>query len=148
MRVRRRIVLFLPFVSYGRFVNRPYDTEQNKICRGDRILAKQVCHEAKRNIESPATLSALFFGFAQINEHSQTSVGTGVLDGPFRYKCFFIPVNGPPTRMEHSWAEHSGAGRTVPTMKKSCSPQFTASTYVHTHQIRYSPSFDGLNKYF
>ena len=29
--------------------------------------------------------------------------------------CF----NGPPTRMEHSWAEHSGAGRTVPTKCKT-----------------------------
>ena len=38
---------------YGRFVNRPYGTEQNIICRGDHILAEQVCHEAKRNIESP-----------------------------------------------------------------------------------------------
>ena len=43
---------------YGRFVNRPYGTEQNIICRDDHILAKQVCYEAKRNIESPVTLFA------------------------------------------------------------------------------------------
>ena len=70
--------LFSPFVSYGRFVNRPYGTEQNIICRGDHILAKQVCHEAKRNIESPVTLFAPSFGFAQTNAPSQTSVGEGL----------------------------------------------------------------------
>ena len=36
----------------GGYGIRPYGAEQNIICRGDHILAKQVCHEAKRNIES------------------------------------------------------------------------------------------------
>ena len=51
-------------VGYGIY---PYGAERNIICRGDHILAKQVCHEAKRNIESPVTLSALSFCFAQTN---------------------------------------------------------------------------------
>ena len=52
----------------GGYGIRPYGAEQNIICRGDHILAKQVCHEAKRNNESPVTLSALPFGFAQTKE--------------------------------------------------------------------------------
>ena len=40
----------------GRRGRRPLQKQQDLIgaCRGDHILAKQVCHEAKRNIESPA----------------------------------------------------------------------------------------------
>ena len=50
--------------EYGSLTYRSYFVPHR---RGDHILAKQVCHEAKRNIESPATLSALSFGFAQTN---------------------------------------------------------------------------------
>ena len=53
--------------SGGRFVNRPYKRNSSKRRRGDHILAKQVCHEAKRNIESPVTLFALSFGYTQTN---------------------------------------------------------------------------------
>ena len=66
----------------GGYGIRPYGAEQNIICRGDHILAKQVCHEAKRNIESPVTLSALSFCFAQTNGLPLNPVGTGVLDCP------------------------------------------------------------------
>ena len=45
---------------------------------GDRILAKQVCYEAKRNIESPVSLFDLSFGFAQINGSLTILVGEGL----------------------------------------------------------------------
>ena len=70
--------LFSPFVSYGRFVNRPYGTEQNIICRG-------------RRPRRPASLSALSFGFALTNGLPLNPVGTGVLDCPFRYESKFFP---------------------------------------------------------
>ena len=52
----------------------PLQKQQDLIvaCRGDHILAKQVCYEAKRNIESPVSLFALSFGFAQTNDCPQT----------------------------------------------------------------------------
>ena len=56
---------FSPFVFRRAIRESPLQKQQDLIvaCRGDHILAKQVCHEAKRNIESPATLFALSYGF-------------------------------------------------------------------------------------
>ena len=74
-------VLFSPFVSYGRFVNRPYKKQQDLIvaCRGDHILAKQVCHEAKRNIESPATLFACLKQTAKTGGYGIRPLGDFIL---------------------------------------------------------------------
>ena len=72
--VRRRIVLFSPFV-FLRGVEDVAPYKNNKTLSlpvGAHILAKQVCYEAKRNIESPVSLFALSFGFAQTNDCPQT----------------------------------------------------------------------------
>ena len=73
-------VLFVLAVCFFRGVGdvAPYGAEQNIICRGDHILAKQVCHEAKRNIESPRNVVRTTFRFRTNKRSPSILVGEGL----------------------------------------------------------------------